>query len=88
MRATMIRVSMYDLDCHAQTLMKNLGITYQLAVPQSLYDCWLFFMCEYDPEKWDDSLTVINELDPFALVGHGLSYKDAENITKWVEGGL
>ena len=31
---------------HAQQAMKELGITYQKAVPKSLGDCWWFWNCD------------------------------------------
>ena len=39
---------MLQLDCHyltkhAQVFMKELGITYKHAVPQSIADCWRWF---------------------------------------------
>ena len=42
---------MLQLDCHyltkhAQVFMKELGITYKHAVPQSIANCWQFWCCE------------------------------------------
>ena len=50
-------------DCsenrHAQVVMKELGITYKLAVPQSMADQWQFFCCENLPEELPKFLTEI-----------------------------
>lgn len=32
---------------HAQTVMRKLGITYELAIPQSMGDQWWFFNCQF-----------------------------------------
>lgn len=33
---------------HAILVMKDLGITYQQAVPQTMFDCWEFLDCDAD----------------------------------------
>lgn len=42
-------VDLYDAPKHAQICMRDLGITYELAVPQSISDSWWFFNCENVP---------------------------------------
>lgn len=32
---------------HPQTVMRELGITYELAIPQSICDQWWLFNCQY-----------------------------------------
>ena len=44
---------------HAQTVMKELGITYRLAVPQTLGDQWWFFGCQNIPEPMPKYLSVL-----------------------------
>jgi hypothetical protein len=73
------------MDCnenrHAQIVMKELGITYQHATPQSLYDCWWFWNCENVPAKLPKYLRPLT-LDPLTQVGNGLSQADAEKIAR------
>jgi len=64
---------------HAQAVMKDLGITYQKSVPQSLFDSWWFFNCENVPDDFPDWITELKaELD--ACIGHGLTAEDVEDI--------
>jgi hypothetical protein len=39
---------------HALLVMKDLGITYQQAIPQTLFDCWEFLGC--DPDSLPEDL--------------------------------
>lgn len=64
---------------HAQAVMKDLGITYQLAVPQSMYDSWWFFNCDNIPKELPNGLRELN-VNPNDLIGDGLSKEDADNI--------
>jgi hypothetical protein len=84
MKAVLLTVSLYDIDEHAQKFMKRIGAEYGLAVPQSIADCWQFYMCEYDPDKLPDFVCVKNEMNPNSLVGYGLSREDAAHIIKWM----
>lgn len=64
---------------HPQIVMKELGITYQHAVPQSVADCWQFFNCENIPKqlpRWIEEIKV----DPMELIGWGLDKETAEKI--------
>lgn len=85
MKAVCLTVSLYDIDEHAQKFMSRLGVEYGLAVPQSIADCWQFYMCDYDPNTLPGFVDVRNDIDPMRLVGYGLSQGDAINIVKWVE---
>lgn len=71
------------IDCnenrHPQAVMKELGITYQHATPQSMGDQWWFWNCENIPENIPKYLTDLN-LDPMNCIGHGLSTGDAIKI--------
>lgn len=42
---------------HPQKSMRELGITYSKAVPQSIADQWWFYDCENIPEKLPPFLT-------------------------------
>lgn len=85
MKAVILTVSLYDIEEHAQKFMQRLGVKYGLAVPQSIADCWQFYMCEYDPEKVPEFVSVRNDIDPTRLIGYGLSHKNAADIAKWME---
>jgi hypothetical protein len=61
---------------HPQEVMKRLGITYEIATPQSLVDRWWFWGCRNVPDELPDWLTVL-PLSPREAVGHGLSMADA-----------
>ena len=76
---------MLQLDCHyltkhAQVFMKELGITYKHAVPQSIADCWQFWCCEVPdyielPEQIES-----REINPIDFVGYGLSDEKAMEL--------
>lgn len=74
-----------QIDCketrHAQVVMKELGITYQHAVPQSIADCWNFFNCEGNIENLPEFLTEMKK-GPQDYVGHGLSQEMADKLTQ------
>ena len=64
---------------HPQKAMKELGIKYAVATPQSMGDQWWFWCCEDLPEDLPGFLTDL-ELDPMECVGYGLSRENAEMI--------
>jgi len=64
---------------HPQKAMRELGITYTNATPQSMGDQWWFWNCENLPEALPPFLTEIKS-DPMKMVGFGLSQKEAESI--------
>ena len=45
-------------NLHPQEVMKKLGITYTVAVPQSIVDMWRFWGCENVPENLPKFLNV------------------------------
>lgn len=72
-----------DLQCatkHPQQLMRDLGITYKLAVPQSMGGCWWFFGCENVPDYLPACLSLRDFGDLNQLVGFGLSQADADML--------
>lgn len=73
-------VDLYTAPKHAQLCMKELGITYQLAVPQSIGDCWWFFNCENVPAELPEYLREQDFGDLNTLVGFGLSQKNADDL--------
>jgi len=64
---------------HAQVVMKELGIDYQLSTPQSLGDSFWFWNCSNIPEPLPDYLSELS-VDPMSCIGQGLNQKDAESI--------
>lgn len=73
-----------DENRHAQTVMKELGITYQHSTPQSLGDCWWFWNCENLPDELPVFLRKADR-DPMKCIGWGLSQEDAESIRDYEE---
>lgn len=76
-----LKVCLYTAPKHAQECMKELGISYQKAVPQSLYDSWWFFNCTNVPEVLPEWVTVF-DVDPVDCIGHGLTPDDVEDLKK------
>ena len=66
-------------DRHALVVMKELGITYQHATPQSMGDCWWFWNCENIPEQLPEFIGEL-DADPMEAVGWGLYQEEAELI--------
>jgi len=64
---------------HACEVVKDLGITYQHSVGQSISDSFEFWNCENVPEKLPESLKVMNK-NPMERIGWGLSKEIAESI--------
>lgn len=64
---------------HPQEVMRELGITYQYAIPQSMTDSWEFWNCENLPPALPKALT-IKDWDPMGRIGYGLSKEKAESI--------
>lgn len=71
------------IDCnenrHAQVVMRELGINYQHASPQSLGDQWWFWNCTEVPASLPKYLTAL-DLDPHEAIGYGLSKDLADKI--------
>lgn len=78
-----LRLDIYYATKHAQVRMRELGITYQHATPQSLGDQWWFWNCENVPVELPDDITVLG-LDPMECIGYGLSKEDAEKIRDYI----
>lgn len=80
-----LRYSMYTahsscgIKKHPQETMKDLGITYQHATPQSIADQWWFWNCENVPTDLPKYLEVL-PIDPMEMVGWGLDAQTAELI--------
>ena len=68
-----------DISKHPQDAMKELGITWQHATPQSLGDQWWFWNCENVPEELPSYLEIL-DIDPMDVIGFGLMKETAENI--------
>lgn len=68
-----------SLNRHPQKVMKELGITYQHATPQSMGDQWWFWNCKNIPDALPKYLEPL-DLDPMNYIGRGLCKKDAEAI--------
>jgi hypothetical protein len=66
---------------HPQTVMKWLGISYKIAVPQSIYDSWWFFGCENVPDPLPNCLSVL-KFQPADAIGHGLTAEDVARLEK------
>ena len=64
---------------HSLDVMKDLGITYHHATPQSMGDCWWFWNCEGMPNELPTYLS-ISDKDPMECIGWGLSQVAAEKI--------
>jgi hypothetical protein len=67
---------------HPQEIMKELGITYQYATPQSIADQWWFWNCDNIPNPLPDYLAEL-DLDPMNCIGYGLSKEEAKGIIKY-----
>jgi hypothetical protein len=66
---------------HAQKVMGDLGITYQLATPQSVADQWWFWNCQNVPDELPPYLTDLS-FTPHEMVGYGLSQEEADEIVE------
>ena len=64
---------------HPQLIMKELGIKYQHATPQSMGDSWWFWNCENLPDPLPPYLTV-KDWNPMEMIGFGLDEKSVEKI--------
>ena len=69
---------------HPQEVMEKLGVTYQVATPQSVGDQWWFWNCENIPKKLPKYLEIA-KLDPMKMIGSGLSRETAESILNYTK---
>lgn len=75
-----LRLDMQMTNQHPQKMMSDAGISYQVAVPQSIADCWQFFNCENVPSPLPDFLKEF-VIDPQKMVGFGLSQEMADQLS-------
>ncbi len=73
----MLQLDCYFLTKHAQVFMKELGITYKHAVPQSMGDCWQFWCCEVPDNVELPKRIKPEEVNPIKYAGFGLSDEKA-----------
>jgi len=75
-----LNYSMYTSDRRSpEIVVRELGIRYMYAVPQSLYDAWHFWGCVNIPEVLPSNISVLTT-KPLKAVGHGLTEKQARSI--------
>ncbi len=75
-----LRLKMNDApNKHPQEIMRELGITYPHATPQSIADQWWFWNCNGVPSELPKYLTVL-DIKPHDAIGSGLSKEDADLI--------
>lgn len=79
LRFRMITAYEYGAQHHPQQVMKDLGISYQHATPQSMGDQWWFWNCENIPKELPEYLEVA-DWNPMEMIGWGLSKESAEAI--------
>jgi len=72
----------HKVDGHAQTVMKQLGITYQHSTPQSMGDQFWFWNCENVPENLPEYISEL-DVDPMECIGWGLSKEQAKMIAQY-----
>lgn len=75
-------LDMCGIPIPASDFMKALGITYQLAVPQSMTDTWWFFNCDNMSDAMPSRLRVLDTTAQ-QCVGWGLSQQMADEIKAW-----
>ena len=75
----MHKASDNGVKSHPQKTMKDLGISYQYSVPQSISDSWEFWNCENVPEDIPGFLKIV-KWNPMDHVGYGLNIEQAKQI--------
>jgi hypothetical protein len=87
-----LRYDMYSSpEGHPQTVMKELKINYQMAIPQSIADQWWFLNCENIPDPLPKYLKPLNNYktnEPIKfneMIGHGLDEHDVIELTRYRE---
>lgn len=80
---------------HPQTVMRELGITYEHAIPQSLYDQWWLFNCQHSelPKyitemKCDNWLAKQYELPEAYINDNSIPARQQEAVSAALEHGL
>jgi len=74
-----LRLDTYFATKRAEERMRELGITYQHATPQTSGDQWWFWNCKNVPDSLPADLTPLG-LSPMQCIGRGLSREMAEEI--------
>lgn len=69
---------------HPQELLKQMGITYQYAIPNAINDSWEFWNPENVPDKLPPMIRV-TEADPTKWINIGLSCERAYKIKKYAD---
>ena len=82
LRYSLYGTAEYGETRHPQVVMRELGITYQHATPQSITDCWIFWNCENVPKDMPKFITRL-DISPHTWVGLGLSEKMADEIVEY-----
>lgn len=67
---------------HAQRVIRDMGITYRYAVPQSIADQWWFLDCQNVPDQLPAFISRMDDFDPQKSVGYGLSQEMADALTE------
>lgn len=65
---------------HAQKVMRDLGIVYEIAVPQSMSDSWHFWACSNVPAELPPYITIREDWKPRNFIGWGLSKAEADRL--------
>ena len=65
---------------HAQTVMKDLGISYLFSIPQSIADVWWFWGCSSVPDPLPPYLSEMRHVTTEEALGWGVKPEDAEVI--------
>ena len=83
-----LALDMYEIpnNCHPIVAMKNLGITYQMSIPQTIADQWWFFCCNDVPTELPSYLSEFKKDNNFrSLIGLGLSEKDCIMLENYIK---
>lgn len=83
-RVPFIRVDLYGSllagdTRHAQQIIKDLGIKYKIAIPQSMIDAWDFWGCTNIPNVLPEYVQHTMK-NPRKLIGFGLSEEEARAL--------
>jgi hypothetical protein len=82
--AKLLIVDLNRCRIHPQELLRQMGITYQYAVPQSITDSWEFWSPENVPDKLPPMMN-LSEADPGMWLNRGLSIDMIYDIKKHAE---
>lgn len=79
--AKLLKVYVNSQSEHPQQALKRLGVTYQYAIPQSLFDLWEFWNPENLPDTLPDGFLLVDE-NPDRWLNRGLSIDMIYEIKK------